>query len=894
MALLEEKQMFGSGMVKEIEESAISLILQNLQQDQYQYPEKSFIREIVSNCVDAIEEKKVAKSILTGESSIEDHYSSVESDITKDSKFDSEYYNLDFLSPEDRIEITYINRYTSNRDKIVIEDTGVGLGGKRLRGFFKPAFSSKRLNKKALGKFGTGSKSGLATGVESYQMISRYNGKEYQFDIYNDRYFSTVPAKNTETFEDNPYEVWRSKRYKEDGTIEEFDNHIHYLLTDLPNGVIISMDVKNPIRNKSKFIDAVKTQLNYFELVRLFEVDENRDGSHSTPREIYFRTEILYRDENLIIPKDNYYAVPHLVLNNVVYCTIDFAEMEMDQKKGNVGIIGDPSEVDVNQSRETVRYTERTRNAIKKYLDNCIGIAQKHIDEELQSSKTDFLQWLISCKNIKAKPSNTNIFSRLSGLADLSKVEFTFEHSSGVFVYNKNSFKDVFKDHTVTKTYVEKRNGVFKTSTTTVSSWEDFSVEGSAVYYRDSTLDRMSAITMGYLADLHKNNCIYLVTKATAMPQEVTPTTESEIDSLEVEVPENVLKSLIVDSVFGGDYSLVEVPQEFIDTYQETQKAAEEAEIKKAVEDSLTEREIRKRDGKILYHTFNTTNPYRIDTGTLIKSKEEISIDEVKDRFNKDNTIFGTSEDIPLLQSILHTSVPPTRVSYKPTKYSIGGSDLNYIVVSKEASKYFKLHATHVKDALQTIEGTKIKLMARLKQYNTARLFKHIADSLDYKFINLFMEIDRLAYDTYLILKDYLNSSGMSHTWRSFVPGKDDIDAYMDNLAKFQLFLVDATDKSEIAKKSKELFNTESLDSCDALDLSMYARYKALEDYINTMKDMFIPYSVVLECRSNTSYFSNTAIAEYIKLKGIPSFSEFYKERCTEFNVEFKDTVDTE
>lgn len=107
-------------------------------------------------------------------------------------------------------------------------------------------------------------------------------------------------------------------------------------------------------------------------------------------KEIYFRTEILYRDENLIIPKDNYYAVPHLVLNNVVYGTIDFAEMEMDQKKGNVGIIGDPSEIDVNQSRETVRYTERTRNAIKKYLDNCIGIAQKHINEELQSSKTDF------------------------------------------------------------------------------------------------------------------------------------------------------------------------------------------------------------------------------------------------------------------------------------------------------------------------------------------------------------------------------------------------------------------------------------------------------------------------------------------------------------------------
>ena len=122
MALLDEKQMFGSGIVKELEESAISLVLQNLQQDQYQYPEKSFIREIVSNCVDAIEEKKVAISILTGETTVEDHYSTVESDITRDSKFNPEYYSLDHLSSEDKIEITYVNRYSSNRDRIIIED----------------------------------------------------------------------------------------------------------------------------------------------------------------------------------------------------------------------------------------------------------------------------------------------------------------------------------------------------------------------------------------------------------------------------------------------------------------------------------------------------------------------------------------------------------------------------------------------------------------------------------------------------------------------------------------------------------------------------------------------------------------------------------------------------
>ena len=453
MALLDEKQMFGSGIVKELEESAISLVLQNLQQDQYQYPEKSFIREIVSNCVDAIEEKKIAISILTGETTVEDHYSTVESDITRDSKFNPEYYNLDRLSSEDRIEITYVNRYSSNRDRIIIEDTGVGLGGTRLQGFFKPAFSSKRLNKKALGKWGIGSKSGLSTGVESYQMTSRYNGKEYKFDIYNDRFFSTVSEINMDTYQTNPHELWKVKVYTETGEVIEKDLPIYYTETSEPNGVIISIDVKNPIRNKQKYIDAVKTQLNYFSDVKLFEVTEYSDETLGSPKEIHFRTDILYKDEHLIIPKDNYYAVPHLVINNVVYGTIDFAEMEMDEKRGNIGIIADPSEIDVNQSRETVRYTEKTRNSIKKYLDNAINIAQNHINEELKSTKDDFLKWIIACRNIKAKPSNVNVFSRLSGLADLSKVEFTFEADDIKFLYNKQSFKNVFNGYRVTKTF---------------------------------------------------------------------------------------------------------------------------------------------------------------------------------------------------------------------------------------------------------------------------------------------------------------------------------------------------------------------------------------------------------------------------------------------------------
>ena len=872
MALLDEKQMFGSGIVKELEESAISLVLQNLQQDQYQYPEKSFIREIVSNCVDAIEEKKVAISILTGKTTVEDHYSTVESDITKDSKFNPEYYSLDHLSPYDKIEITYIKMYSSNRDKIVIEDTGVGLGGSRLQGFFKPAFSSKRLNKKALGKWGIGSKSGLSTGVESYQMTSRYNGREYQFDIYNDRFFSTVSEINVDTYQTNPHELWKVKVYTETGEVEEKDLPVYYTETSEPNGVIISIDVKNPVRNKQKYIDAVKTQLNYFENVRLFECWE---GEECNKEEIHFKTDILYKDEYLIIPKDNYYAVPHLVINNVVYGRIDFAEMEMEEKKGNIGIIADPSEIDVNQSRETVRYTEKTRNAIKKYLDNAITIAQNHINNELKEAQEDFLVWISACKSIKAKPSNLNVFSRLSGLADLSKVEFIFEKEGAKFIYNKNSFKEVFKGHKVTKTVVSKVNSAFKTNTSETTTWEDFYPDTSVVLYRSNVTERISSITMGYLRKLYSTDYIYLV----------TPETSDSISIVDLGKDNSILENLIKESKFGGYYDDVVVPDEFLVECQEAQTKLEEEETKKAVEASLTEKDIRKRDGRILYHYFTTSRTGIIADTYITKKKCEIYIDEVETKFSRDTTIFGTAEDIPLILSLLHIVGESTRVSFRPDVSTIGKNGFNFIVVSKEASKYFSLHATHVKEAIQKVEGTKISVMTQIKDYNTARLCKHIRDSLDYRYIDIFDKVDPLACTVYNSLKNYCSNNGFySGGWGNRTLGSEEIGTYLDKLVKFQLYLTETTESEKIAEKSKELFNTDSLDSCDAVNMEMYTCFKALEDYTNMLKGMLRPYSLALHSRE-TANFDYECIKEYISLKQIPEFSKFIKAREEEFKT---------
>lgn len=880
MALLDEGVIHGSGMVKELEGSAALLILQNLQQDPYQYPEKSFIRETVSNCTDSIEEKKVAISILTGESKVEDHYATIESDITNDSKFDPEYYNLEFLDTENRIDITYVKRYSSNRDQIIIEDTGVGLGGHRLKHCFRPGFSTKRLSIKALGKFGLGSKSGLSTGVEYYTMVSWYNGKEYKFNIYMDRFYSTVSRFNEETGEENQCEVWKAKRFSEDGSIEEFDNLIYYNKTNRKNGVSIILDVKNPIRNKQKYIDAVKSQLNYFDSVRLFEQYE--DGSDK--REIHFRTDILYKDSHLIIPKDNYYAVPHLVLNNVVYGPIDFSEMEMDAKRGNVGIIGDPSEIDVNQSRESVRYTEKTRDSIKKYLDKAITVAQNHIEVGLEESKEDFLKWVVTCKNLKSKDANDNIFNRLSGLADLSQIEFKFGDTG--ISYSQNNFKKVFEGFKITRTIVEERNGIFKTNTSDIHSWGDFNPE--TLFFRSSMSERISPIVMGYIyKEVIKNNVIYLITP------EILESPTFELGSLDLGIKPTNIESLkpILEVCEGYRvYDDVEVPDEFLTKHKEVQAAFEKEVEEKAKIESMTEKELRKKNGKILYHYFTSSNK-NLREEYITKKKSEISIDECNN-LRKENTIYGTSEDIPLMLSLLHIA---NDHKYESANcYSLGTTGhLDFMVVAKDVVKYIDTHATHVKKALQLIEGTKISIMGKIKEYNTAKLFNHVVESIDFKYLSLFEMVDIEAFEAYSELCVFVKGNGYGHSLSNRTANAEDVNSYLTSLAKFQLFLIENEGNVEaIAEKSKELFNTSEIDNCDALNLEYYAKFKALEDYIENMKALLAPYSNALS--GYNFKFSDEAIREYIQLKGIPNYSEFLKARNEEFKVELQQPKITE
>jgi hypothetical protein len=63
------------------------------------------------------------------------------------SGFNADYYDLNWLSNNDNVQIVYVDNDTPTRDRIKFIDHGVGLGGERLINYFSLGYSTKRLSK---------------------------------------------------------------------------------------------------------------------------------------------------------------------------------------------------------------------------------------------------------------------------------------------------------------------------------------------------------------------------------------------------------------------------------------------------------------------------------------------------------------------------------------------------------------------------------------------------------------------------------------------------------------------------------------------------------------------------------------------------------------------------
>jgi len=189
-----------------------------------------------------------------------------------------------------------------------------------------------------------------------------------------------------------------------------------------------------------------------------------------------------------------------------------------------------------------------------------------------------------------------------------------------------------------------------------------------------------------------------------------------------------------------------------------------------------------------------------------------------------------------------------------------------------------EMHATHVRAALQTVTGTKLSLMKPIVKYNTTRRFATVIDTSDFSYLSHFENVDDDAYRAYLELSGCRSKYGHGHSIENRFGGVAQVEEYLDKTAEFQVFLTTTDDPVEISNKASEMFNAPELDSCDALDMELYAKYMALVDYTEQIVDMLRPFA-------SASNVSKDALREYIALKQIPKYSEFLKGRYDEFKV---------
>lgn len=430
MAILEQNSTESkSGFKKSIDSADIGVILNMVQVSLYQFPFKSTVREIVSNAIDSNKEKEIARLLLTGAAEISDFYVENDDPVYKDSKFNPDYYNLPYLNQSNTVNIDYyVSADMSSRDLLTFKDNGVGLGGYRLEKFFSPGASTKRLNKQALGKYGIGNKSPLSTGIGVYRLISHYNGMRFVFDIFEDKIDPIIGRFNEEGVE-NDYIVFEN-------TLDTRGNpvKIYYEPTTDKNGVEIQVEVKK--HNRKEIVEAVKSQLMYFTEDIIFTQHEN-NYSNVIP----FKSSILYEDEDLIIPNDaSYYNKPHFVMNNVCYGLIDFQELELNSRYGCVGIKVDPSEIDVNPSRESVAYSQKTKDTILAKYEKLVVKIEGLIKQELKVE--DPLAWIKTVNSIVLSTQFTNssnkVLSRMSGLIDKASIRPTYDVGGFVMKYESD------------------------------------------------------------------------------------------------------------------------------------------------------------------------------------------------------------------------------------------------------------------------------------------------------------------------------------------------------------------------------------------------------------------------------------------------------------------------
>lgn len=485
----QETQSNTVGLKKKINDGAEKLVFDILQQTQYSTPIPSTVRELVTNACDAQREKEIAIEILRDGVDPSKYYINRDGEEYADSNFDPSYYDLDYLHTEKNhvlVEYKEDKNGSGFCDTFSVTDYGVGIGKRRLEGMLELGYSTKRNTSENFGAFGLGSKVALSTGVPFYTVETVYNGKLFKFNCY-------------------PYKTdFVIGKFEADGSVELSNGTKAYYQDTLKiNQTTVSFGVKK--HNRRAFRNAVTEQLTYFSNVRFRYHYE--DGFFV---EDLHPPKIVLNNEHLIVTDSSTYARPHIIMVKrpgdeigINYGSIDFRELELEQKYGSVGIkcparqayIKDGEEiviqegVDVTPSREKVIWNQNTKDFVLKAFEKAVESANEVIQDKLKQE--EFVDWLRACKDVLYVNSigeeNSTLLKNLGGVVDKSKIKPKFKDTNVRFESPSKMLTNV----RLRRIGYSETKGVIReevTDWTTVNFDRLFFTKGSVNKYKDAYL----------------------------------------------------------------------------------------------------------------------------------------------------------------------------------------------------------------------------------------------------------------------------------------------------------------------------------------------------------------------------------------------------------------------
>ena len=874
------------GIKKRINKGAERMVFDILQSTQYSNPIPSTIRELVSNACDSQREKEIAIEILTGVKQEEDYYIRREGDQYSDSNFNPNYYDLNCLNTENNDVVIkyYRNEGVGYCDTIEIIDHGVGIGANRLEGILELGFSTKRNTSQNFGAFGLGAKVALSTGVDFYTIETIHNGKRFKCNCYPYKTDFMIPKFNP--------------------SIEFLDGtKVHYEeVPKILNKTVVSFGVKK--HNRNRFEESIQDQLNYLGNVKLIIVENGHEFEKS------IQTNILHNSKHIIVSDSYTYSKPHIVIvkeegatTGINYGYVDFRELEMEQLYGSVGLkcpirqaIRDPETneeiviqdgVEVTPSREKVIWNEQTKKFIQGVIEQAAEEASSLVEDQLQD--TDFFQWIKSCRDVLNKSMSSggsSALRQISKIIDTSKMRPKFSLDESI---KYQPVENLLRGYSVRKVTEYIKAGKINLTTDKPVNWGDVNFDG--IYYKDSDTSR-SKIKDHYLLSEHGGKILII--------------TDSNLDTLKSKAEDDSLPNLdkaaylkeynsilanknrigahLTSSKLLNSYEDVEVPQNWIDEFEDKEKVVE----KQDVLTNLTPAEKREIEKRIVAYTLRFNHRYNYgnegtEAFTWDKVEPKLSTIMASDRI----TYYGTkkdSEKLFMAANVLFNQTPRsgkiTNVPYYFAHDVLNSDPVFYIdeLPVRFGSFKFKDDFNYTTPQLLRVSESNIKHIS--KNSNC----KHI----DEFYVQLGADQNSYTMDHSLIkymtgkavgdLPDWISNiqfinsdyKDMYNTLREYKDSYCDIrrtsDDEMNNILEmvksikeFQLFLNTVDDENLIAQKSKELFIFEDIKSAEAVDLQVFKLIEAKDELISGinsfMEQISFPYDLSQEFQSEVTHY---------------------------------------